>query len=160
MEFCRSKARRRRGMLALRCTDFGIIKRYGKIKRFTCAFVVPQTECGTEGPLPYQHIWSHLRLNHASSPACEPLHQSQRSPRNHTFFHEFHNPHRSDIYDRTAALLHHLWQVQFLLARTAEHQRFQKRFYPSSASSSGLMTCQKTLCNGIQLICNFREITV
>lgn len=107
-------------MLALRCTDFGIIKRYGKIKRFTCAFVVPQTECGTEGPLPYQHIWSHLRLNHASSPACEPLHQSQRSPRNHTFFHEFHNPHRSDIYDRTAALLHHLWQVQFLLARTAE----------------------------------------
>lgn len=83
--------------------DLGIIKRYSKIKRFTCAFAVPQTECETEGPLPYHHIWSHLRLSHASSPACEPLRQSQRSPQNHTFFHEFHSPRRSDIRDRIIA---------------------------------------------------------
>ena len=34
--FCRLIARHGRGMGALRCTVFGIIKRYSKIKRFVC----------------------------------------------------------------------------------------------------------------------------
>ena len=33
IDFCRSRVRPHRGIQALRCTDFGIIRRCGKIKR-------------------------------------------------------------------------------------------------------------------------------